>query len=469
MKKLVGIVLGCVMSLMLVSSMAACGQKGDKLVIWTFTDELQTMVNDYYSKDNPDVAVDVKVYEVNSLDTLVTNSMLSGKNLPDVLAIEEKFLRKYIEDDIFEPLEGLSDKSANMYDYTINAAKNSEGEQVAYAWQATPGAFFYRTDMAKELLGIESPEQMEEKLGSWQENSWEKFVDLAAELRRESAAGQNAQFEDVRILSAVNEISIPFYSARESGWAVENSAGEKVLTIDPSLYQGDYSMLDVYKRLQIGDGTYGSGQKPYVNEQVYRQQGWFSDMSGNKVFGYLLSSYSLHYDLKANAKSVATGNDTSGKWGVCKAPVAYSDGGTWLAVLNTSDKKEEAQKLIEYFTMNEDFLTKWANDTGDFINNKKIMNAFAADPERSEPFLGGQNHYALFAEIAEELNGNNLTVYDAILNDNFTTWAINYGRFDQVGNEEGSALVNALDSFVTSAQTSFRDSLVTNDPPYTLS
>ena len=57
--------------------------------------------------------------------------------------------------DIFEPLEGLSDKSANMYDYTINAAKNSEGKQVAYAWQATPGAFFYRTDMAKELLGID--------------------------------------------------------------------------------------------------------------------------------------------------------------------------------------------------------------------------------------------------------------------------------------------------------------------------
>ena len=130
-------------------------------------------------------------------------------------------------------------------------------------------------------------------------------------------------------------------------------------------------MLDVYKRLQIGDGTYGSGQKPYVNEQTYRQQGWFSDMSGDKVFGYLLSSYSLHYDLKANAKSVATGNDTSGKWGVCKAPVAYSDGGTWLAVLNTSDKKEEAQKLIEYFTMNEDFLTKWANDTETLSTIKK--------------------------------------------------------------------------------------------------
>ena len=138
-----------------------------------------------------------------------------------------------------------------MYDYTINAAKNSEGKQVAYAWQATPGAFFYRTDMAKELLGIESLEQMEEKLGSWQENSWEKFVDLAAELRRESAAGQNAQFEDVRILSAVNEISIPFYSARESGWAVENSAGEKVLTIDPSLYQ----KYNVKRGLRDIDGT----------------------------------------------------------------------------------------------------------------------------------------------------------------------------------------------------------------------
>ena len=97
------------------------------------------------------------------------------------------------------------------------------------------------------------------------------------------------------------------------------------------------------------------------------------------------------------------------------------------------------------------------------------MNEFAADPERSEPFLGGQNHYALFAEIAEELNGNNLTVYDAILNDNFTTWAINYGRFDQVGNDEGRALVSALDSFVESAQSSFRGTLVTNDPPYTLS
>ena len=65
-----------------------------------------------------------------------------------------------------------------------------------------------------------------------------------------------------------------------------------------------------------------------------------------------------------------------------------------------------------------------------------------------------------------ELNGNEKYYY---FNDNFTTWAINYGRFEEVGSDEGKALGNALDSFVTSAQSSFRGSLVTNDPPYTLS
>lgn len=413
-----------------------CKKNEDNLVIWTFTDELGKMTENYYKK-NVDSSAKIEVHNigVNDLATKLDNALKAKKNLPDIVAIEEKYIRKYAESGAFVSLESLKASASQMYDYTLNAAKNKDGEVMAYAWQATPGALYYRTDMAKEILNVDTPEQMQALV-----DTWAHFLETAKKLKD----AKTANFSDVRILSDVAAPARAFYSQRKNSWITDGK-----LSIEPELYDGADSLYEIIKSFQVGNGAWGDDaipEDPFVNETTERTTAWYNDMSGNKVFSYLLPSYSLQYDLKKYAANATSGTTTAGKWAVVKGPAVYSDGGTWLGIISSSTKKEKAQELIEYFTMNVDFLRAWANDTGDFLNNKSLMNEFAADSSKNESFLGGQNQYKLFVQIAESIKGNNLTPYDSRINSMFSEWAINYAKAENVEITDAKKL--ALDGFI---------------------
>ena len=419
MKKIISLVLALGMTAG-VASMAACGGGGaSDLVVWAFTDELETMVEDYY-KENVDgnAKIDVKIIGVNELDTKLTSAWRAKKNLPDIVAIEEKYIAKYAESDMFMSLNDMLTTENSMYQYTLDAAKDKDGNVMAYAWQSTPGALYYRTDMAEEILGVTTPEQMQEKVATWEE-----FLKTAKLLK--DANTEN--FSDVRILSDVAAPSRAFFSERNASWVVDGK-----LSIESQLYDGDYSLYEIIKTLQVGNGIWGVVEDPFINETTERTTAWYTDMSQDKVFSYLLPSYSLQFDLKKYAENTTSGTSTAGKWAVCPGPAIYSDGGTWLGVIKTSEKADKAKELIEYFTMNESFLRAWADDTGDFMNHQTLMTEYANDETKGETFLGGQNHYKLFNEVAKLVKGNNRTAYDSKINSMFSEWAINYAKMENV-------------------------------------
>src|SRR5690606_30181610 len=98
----------------------------------------------------------------------------------------------------------------NTYDYVKDIGTNEEGTQVANAWQATPGAFFYRDSFAKEYLDINSPEEMQEVI-----STWDGFYETAVKL-------DEASNGEVDMISGIEDLSFPFYSTREEGWVVDN-------------------------------------------------------------------------------------------------------------------------------------------------------------------------------------------------------------------------------------------------------
>jgi ABC-type glycerol-3-phosphate transport system substrate-binding protein len=84
-------------------------------------------------------------------------------------------------------------------------------------------------------------------------------------------------------------------------------------------------------------------------------------------------------------------------------PAPYRWGGTWIAAFKGTKNPVAAKDFIKYLTSDDAFIEKWAKDTGDFVSNTavvaKIKDSYA------EPFLGGQNHYAAFADMAGSING----------------------------------------------------------------
>ena len=66
--------------------------------------------------------------------------------------------------------------------------------------------------------------------------------------------------------------------------------------------------------------------------------------------------------------------------------------------------------------MSEEFLYQYAKDSGDFVGNNAIVDKILAEGGTPNPFLGGQDHYSIFAEAANLANGSIMTDYDEKMN-----------------------------------------------------
>jgi ABC-type glycerol-3-phosphate transport system substrate-binding protein len=135
-------------------------------------------------------------------------------------------------------------------------------------------------------------------------------------------------------------------------------------------------------------------------------EGWFAGMQGVlrdesgkgvEVFSYFLPTWGLHYVLKTNAP------DTSGDWAMIPGPYPYRWGGTWIGAWKDTKQPEAARELIRYLTTDDGFLEAYALKSGDLVSNLTVVNKIK--DTYSEPFLGGQNHYAEFAAMAMNVDG----------------------------------------------------------------
>jgi len=138
-------------------------------------------------------------------------------------------------------------------------------------------------------------------------------------------------------------------------------------------------------------------------------KGDLKDESGAalEVFSYFLPTWGLHYVLKPNTP------DTSGDWAMIPGPVPYRWGGTWIGAWKDTANPELAKHMIEWITTNDAFLETYALASGDMVSNLAVVNRIKDN--FSEPFLGGQNHYAEFAEMAKGVNGRLTQSYDDVI------------------------------------------------------
>ena len=108
-------------------------------------------------------------------------------------------------------------------------------------------------------------------------------------------------------------------------------------------------------------------------------------------------------------------NSYTGDWGLCVPPASYSWGGTWLGINKNSENKDQAWQFVKYIGSDPEFLTEYAKASGDFVANMDVINAIK--DEFSDAFLGGQNHYAYFADEAEKIDVSYIGPWDLQIQD----------------------------------------------------
>lgn len=424
-KKIVSVALSAALLGSAVGMMAGCS-KGDKLVYWVFDRDMAQQVTDYYATEERNLGYEIDI-EVMPLETLLNkldNSLRTGTNLPDVVALEAESFKKYIDNGAqqLEPLDEFRDLTSNMYEYTIDAATGDDGHLYALATNVTPGVFAYRRSMAKAVFGTDDPVEIQKHF-----DTWEHFLESAETL---SNFVTDDYPEGIKVISSYMDIGKVFFGNREQGWVDENGN----LTIDASLTDGEYSMMEVAKSLKEND---------YSHETTSGDGTYYSDVWDNKVFGYFQATWGLNTNLKNNCTDSSGQISSDGDWAIIEGPASYFEGGTYHVVIKGTKWLEEAKEFVKFFSTDETYMKNWAKEHGDFMNNKQYMQDLVSDTSANNDFLGGQNPYSIFISQAEKINGEIITRYDSEINGYFEAWATNYAE----GKAEAADINSAVTQF----------------------
>jgi ABC-type glycerol-3-phosphate transport system substrate-binding protein len=377
------------MALIAVNTLPAQNADG-KLTVWSYTDELANMVHNYYKPAHPGVQIQYTQTSSDQFQSKLDPALSSGRGAPDVITLESSFVRKYVESGYLLDLTDIYEANKNkMLAYPVEVGTYN-GRVYALSWQATPGAMFYRRSLAKKYLGTDDPVAVQAYF-----SDPDKFLKTAKLLKEESGG-------KCVIVSSRSDLLIPFLGARSQPWIVNGR-----LIIDPA----------VEKYMDICKSLYENRLEGRVGQW---SEGWFAGMKGElrdengkylETFSYFLPTWGLHYVLKTNAPS------TSGDWAMIPGPAPYYWGGTWVGAWKNSQNPGAAKEFIRYLTTDNGFLVSWAKETSDFVTNTEVVNRIRNN--YNEHYLGGQNQYAAFAEIANNINGRLTQQTDEVIQDLF--------------------------------------------------
>ena len=87
------IILGVVLILF---SISGC-KKDDSIIVWSFTDELDEMIHQYFVPAHPGVKINYSLTPTEQFPSKLDPVLASGRGAPDVFALEAAFVRKYVE------------------------------------------------------------------------------------------------------------------------------------------------------------------------------------------------------------------------------------------------------------------------------------------------------------------------------------------------------------------------------------
>lgn len=330
---------------------------------------------------------------------------LKGDEDADILCLEADWILSYLSDEYTLPLSELGiDESAysNAYPYTVAIGKDESGVLRGASWQAAAGAFAYREDLAQQYLGVNTPEEMQEKIGDWA-----KFQD-AAKTVAEASGGKTAMTATLSGLWQVYQYN------RTQPWVKDNK-----LVLDNA---GDF--MDIAKTFR--DNKYESGVSQWGDA-------WYAVGQDDSTLGYFFSTWCLTKGAMLENAEGGENGATYGKYRLCAGPSGYAWGGTWLAAAKKCNSKTMATDFINFFTTDTASMQKYAEASGDFVNNKASMQAIVDAGTNQNALLGGQDQFSVLIGGANSIDmSGKITPYDSVIKDCFNQAVTDYvdGKYD---------------------------------------
>lgn len=383
----------------------ASASSGDKFYIYSWNTELQERLAYVYAA-YPEI--ESRIEYVNVGDSNVYQDKIDqllqtpdAEDYPDIIAFEAGYIMKYTNSDFTIPVTdcGVTDADlSEMYPYTLTIATDQrDGSLKGVSWQACPGSFMYRTDLAESLLGVTSPEEMQAKI-----STWDDFLETAREVKKASG-------DATRMLSSNGDVGNVFNSNKTQPWVTSDG----VFHMDDAMIE----YMEVSKTLE---------QEDLTQKTTTWTEEWNAGPSNDSVFGYFGCTWFLHWTIKSNCGGTAVGEGTYGLWNMCQGPASYYWGGTWLGATSGCSDTELAGTIMKALCCNTEIMTKMSEETLDYVNNKTAMKTLSDAGKGAYDFLGGQDFIAVFSPLADEVDVSWMSAYDLNVNNLLGTQIAEY-------------------------------------------
>jgi hypothetical protein len=383
---------------------AASADEGKVLNIQCWNTEFQSRITDHYpgyeKVDDTtgkigDVTVkwhitptDDNAYQNNLDSILPDNESASADDKTDLFLMEADYAKKYVNSDVTMNIADLGitdDQIADQYQYTKDIVKDENGNLKGLSWQAASAGLIYNRQAAKDVLGTDDPDKVQDAV-----SDWDKFNSLAEKMKAKGYTMCSVN-DTYRVYS--NNVSGPWV---QDGKVVVDDNIKK--WADDSKALADKGEENTY---ELWGDDWAKGKYP-----------------DGKVFCYFGPAWFFNFCLAADdANSIAA----KGGWGYVKGPQAYYWGGTWIAAATGTDNPTLVKDIMLKITTDPDIMKEIAQKDSDCVNNKTVLKELASDDSGNLALLGGENPYAMLAEGADNVDMSNISDYDQGCNEEFQT------------------------------------------------
>lgn len=346
------------------------------LEVWGWTTDPEYQI-EAFEKAYPNVTVNYTMIGTD-YDTKMQTIVDNRTEGPDVFYADVKTVKNYIESDAWETLtdDPYNIDVSDSEDYTVKLGSDSDGNVKALSYQATPGGFWYKRDLAKKYLGTDDPDEISEML-----STTEGMLDVAEKLK----AGSNGETH--------------MFASYKDLWQFANYGMRSLAWVDGDKFQMDDYVPEFFDLAKtVRDNGYDAKIDTW-------SEAWYASCADDSVFGYAEPTWGLQYVIQTGAP------DSEGNWGLASMPAAYFNGGSYLGIYQESQNKELAAEYVKFVCTNKDFLTQYANDKGDYTSLKSV-NKEIADGGYEESWCAGQNTFKFFSDQMDKINTDIVTKYD---------------------------------------------------------
>lgn len=363
-------------------------EEGKVLNIWCMNDGLSQMFEEKYPgyveiDYETGMIGDVKICWTHNIDDsyqedlerrLYDNDYQEDNEKIDLYVIGDQDIQRYMKEGYALPLTevGITQEDLSMqYAYTHNNASDAGGKVYGFSYNAAPGAFWYRRDIALEVLGTDEPEMVQQYI-----TDWGSFYDTAGMMKE---AGYYMT-QDMDLLFKA------FSSERELPWIVNNK------------FKYDENTL-----------AWAMFSKELYNKEYIKDAYILADEECTDVFGYFAPLWfkeGLH-DYKFEDG-----------WGVCVPPENFYYAENYICVAPDTDNVALVREILVTMATDENIL-KYFAESGLFGNNKEIMREMANNEAYCSDMFDGQNVYAVFCDVAENTKAGALCEYEVACEEEF--------------------------------------------------